>query len=88
MTFKPEIKSSKVNCARQCNGTLQVFFQSSKEEPKGSGGSRGADDPCSVEGGADGPPSFEEAGGEEAVVTGVDDISVGTFTYIGSRQKN
>ena len=64
-----------------------MFFQSSKEEPAGSAGSEGADDPCSVEGGTDGPPSFEEARGEEAGVAGVEDISVGAVTYIGSRHK-
>ena len=64
-----------------------MFFQSSKEGPGGSAGSEGADDPCSVEGGTDGPPSFEEARGEEAGVAGVVDVSVGTVTYIGSRQK-
>ena len=87
MTFKPEIKSSKVNCARKFVGTLQVFFQSSKEGPVGSAGTDDADDPCSVEGDTDGPFSFEGGGGDGGVGW-VDEISAGTFTYIGSQQKN
>ena len=64
------------------DGTLHVFFHSSKVGSGGPAELEGPDGPCSVDVDTDGPPSFEGGGGEVVGVEGDGVISGGTFTYI------